>query len=184
MCSLFKSKGPKITDTIFLNEQGCRSAIAQWLQQNTTGVVVVWFQHDLEQLRTSLGNLAEDRFILADRLAFSHGSERSILFVGHYPVRATEYELFENQGLKEATVYSHLDMPLLKTFGSERIKELMIKMGMKEDEPLSHAMITSAIGNAQDKIAKSVITDMRAPSEEEWMRMNVPQKELLYDISL
>jgi hypothetical protein len=168
-----KNKGVKIKDVVFLGENGCGKAIGQWLQENADGIVAVWFQQELDKLRSALGNISAERFVLAERI--SYNMPHPVLFAGHYPLRKVEQELADKLGLKEITVYTHLDMPLLQCFGSEKIKEMMVKMGMAEDEPLSHAMITSAIGNAQDKIAAACITDMHATSEAEWMRMNMPQ---------
>ena len=167
-----ENKGPKVIDVVFLNEQGCTNAIARWLLQNPKGVVAVWFQKDLNMLRQTLNNFAGDRFVLSNRLSDYQSDIRPILFSGHYPLRTGEFDLCANVGIKEMLVYTHLDASLFKAFGSDRIKELMEKMGMKEDEPLSHPMITSAIANAQEKIAKQCITDLQAWSEEDWMNTN------------
>jgi preprotein translocase subunit SecA len=43
-----------------------------------------------------------------------------------------------------------LDDPLLKALTAS-LGPLLEKLGMKEDEPISHAMVTRAIRNAQDK---------------------------------
>jgi preprotein translocase subunit SecA len=45
-----------------------------------------------------------------------------------------------------------LEDDLMRIFGSDRIKSLMVKMGMKDDEPIEHAMITNAIAKAQKKV--------------------------------
>jgi preprotein translocase subunit SecA len=45
-----------------------------------------------------------------------------------------------------------LEDDLMRIFGSDRIKGLMIKMGMKEDEPIEHNMISNAIAKAQKKV--------------------------------
>lgn len=45
-----------------------------------------------------------------------------------------------------------LEDDLMRIFGSDRIKGLMVKMGMKEDEPIEHSMITNAIAKAQKKV--------------------------------
>ena len=45
-----------------------------------------------------------------------------------------------------------LEDDLMRIFGSDRIKGLMVKMGMKDDEPIEHAMITNAIAKAQKKV--------------------------------
>lgn len=41
---------------------------------------------------------------------------------------------------------------LMRIFGSERISGIMDKMGMKEDEPIEHRMISNAIARAQKKV--------------------------------
>jgi preprotein translocase subunit SecA len=43
-----------------------------------------------------------------------------------------------------------LDDPLLRGF-TPSLAPMLEKLGMKEDEPISHAMVTRAIRNAQDK---------------------------------
>lgn len=45
-----------------------------------------------------------------------------------------------------------LEDDLMRIFGSDRIKGIMIKLGMKEDEPIEHNMITNAIAKAQKKV--------------------------------
>lgn len=45
-----------------------------------------------------------------------------------------------------------LEDDLLRIFGSGRISGIMDKLGMEEDEPIEHSMITRAIENAQRKV--------------------------------
>jgi preprotein translocase subunit SecA len=45
-----------------------------------------------------------------------------------------------------------LEDDLMRIFGSDRIKGIMIKLGMKEDEPIEHSMISNAIAKAQKKV--------------------------------
>jgi preprotein translocase subunit SecA len=45
-----------------------------------------------------------------------------------------------------------LEDDLMRIFGSSRIKDLMTTMGMKDDEPIEHKMITNAIAKAQKKV--------------------------------
>lgn len=45
-----------------------------------------------------------------------------------------------------------LEDDLMRIFGSDRIKGIMVKLGMKEDEPIEHSMITNAIAKAQKKV--------------------------------
>jgi preprotein translocase subunit SecA len=48
--------------------------------------------------------------------------------------------------------YLALEDDLLRIFGSERISGIMTKLGMEEDQPIEHSMITKAIENAQRKV--------------------------------
>ncbi len=45
-----------------------------------------------------------------------------------------------------------LEDDLMRIFGSDRIKKMMNTLGMEEDEPIEHRMITSAIVKAQKKL--------------------------------
>jgi preprotein translocase subunit SecA len=45
-----------------------------------------------------------------------------------------------------------LEDDLLRIFGSDRITGIMEKLGMEEDEPIEHSMISRAIENAQRKV--------------------------------
>jgi len=48
--------------------------------------------------------------------------------------------------------YLSLEDDLLRIFGSGKISGIMEKLGMEEDEPIEHTMITRAIENAQRKV--------------------------------
>ncbi len=48
--------------------------------------------------------------------------------------------------------YMSLEDDLLRIFGSGRISGIMDKLGMEEDEPIEHNMISKAIENAQRKV--------------------------------
>lgn len=66
-----------------------------------------------------------------------------------------------------------MDEPLFLHLGGERMIQLMQQMGMKEDEPVEHSLITNAIHNAQEKLAKKVTVEHTAGSMEEWFSKNI-----------
>ena len=45
-----------------------------------------------------------------------------------------------------------LEDDLMRIFGSDKIKGIMVKLGMKDDEPIEHSMISNAIAKAQKKV--------------------------------
>ncbi|PLX50671.1 MAG: preprotein translocase subunit SecA [Desulfobulbaceae bacterium] len=48
--------------------------------------------------------------------------------------------------------YLSLEDDLLRIFGSDRISGIMERLGMEDDEPIEHSMISKAIENAQRKV--------------------------------
>lgn len=53
---------------------------------------------------------------------------------------------------RDAHIGFHLSLedPLLQSFAGS-LKPLLEKLGMREDEPIAHAMVTRAIRNAQER---------------------------------
>lgn len=45
-----------------------------------------------------------------------------------------------------------LEDDLMRIFGSDKIRNFMVKMGLKDDEPIEHKMISNAIAKAQKKV--------------------------------
>ena len=52
----------------------------------------------------------------------------------------------------ESRFYLSLEDDLMRIFGSENISKFMDKLGMDEDEPITHSMITRSIEKAQKKV--------------------------------
>ncbi|MCL2461898.1 MAG: preprotein translocase subunit SecA, partial [Defluviitaleaceae bacterium] len=52
----------------------------------------------------------------------------------------------------ESRFYISLEDDLMRLFGSDRIKGIVGAMGLGEDEPIEHKMLTKAIENAQKKV--------------------------------
>ena len=61
----------------------------------------------------------------------------------------------------------------MEVFGSEKIKNILDRMGVKENEVIQHGMVTSSISRAQKKIDANVTNELRAKSQEEWFRVNL-----------
>jgi preprotein translocase subunit SecA len=52
----------------------------------------------------------------------------------------------------ESKFFLSLEDDLMRIFGSNRIQSIMTTLGMKDDEPIEHKMITNAIAKAQKKV--------------------------------
>lgn len=72
--------------------------------------------------------------------------------------------------------WNSLEDELLQYFGGENILAIMKKMGMNENEEVSHSMISKALQNAQRKIAEQVVLEVHSNSEKDWFEKNLPHK--------
>jgi GTPase Era involved in 16S rRNA processing len=100
----------------------------------------------------------------------------TFLFYGHYPIPAKENQLLakisEEKKLQGITFFSSLDDHAFEMFGADNIKNIMQKMGLKEDEAIEHAMVTKAMERAREKIASSVTHEIASSTEVEWYERN------------
>ncbi|MCJ7603031.1 MAG: preprotein translocase subunit SecA [Desulfobulbaceae bacterium] len=91
---------------------------------------------------------------LADGVAQLGGLH--ILGTGRHESRRIDNQLRGRSGrqgdLGSSRFYLSLEDDLLRIFGSDRIAGIMDKLGMEEDEPIEHSMISKAIENAQRKV--------------------------------
>ncbi len=110
---------------------------------------------------------------------YSDPNTTQFLFANHYPHFYKETEILEelihlHETVIECCFYVSLDDPLMEVFGSEKIKSILDRMGVKENEVIQHGMVTSSIARAQKKIDANVTNELRAKSQEEWFRVNLP----------
>nr|WP_320012901.1 preprotein translocase subunit SecA [uncultured Desulfobulbus sp.] len=79
-----------------------------------------------------------------------------ILGTGRHESRRIDNQLRGRSGRQgdpgSSRFYLSLEDDLLRIFGSDRLSSVMDKLGMEEDEPIEHSMVTRAIENAQRKV--------------------------------
>lgn len=176
MFNLFKKKETsiKIVDKIWMNESAKIQSIIKDLAKNKETVFIFWFDDTLERVKNILPEKDSSQYSLLNtrEAASIHLPVGKLIFAEHYPLPQKEKELFEKLKLAEAEVWSAMDEPLFKEFGSEKIVQMMKQFGMKEDQVIEHNMISKAIHNAQEKIEAKVTLDQMANSQEEWLRKN------------
>lgn len=177
MFNLFgkKEEKIKIVDKIWIDETSKIRAGINYLQQTANAVVAVWFEETFSKVESSFqsANISIERIYHTRQLTHQIALNSSIVFLEHYPLPSKEEELFKKLQLQKAVIYSSLDEPILKQFGSEKIIGLMKQLGLKEDEAIEHALITSSIRNAQKKIADKVSFEQSAQSQADWMMKNL-----------
>jgi preprotein translocase subunit SecA len=79
-----------------------------------------------------------------------------ILGTGRHESRRIDNQLRGRSGRQgdsgSSRFFLSLEDDLLRIFGSDRISGIMDKLGMEEDDPIEHGMISKAIENAQRKV--------------------------------
>jgi hypothetical protein len=172
MFGWLKQKKPlvPVINTVFMRVSGKNKRLLSLAVQNPQPVFVCWFEASANSLKLffEAQGLPDVRVILPREAAGIHGAP--FIFCEHHPSYITEQERFLNWGLVSATVITSLDEALFKSFGGNRIVDLMKQMGMHEDEPITHPMVNAAIKNAQEKVDKKFKgIEQNARSQEDWL---------------
>ncbi|HWN09658.1 MAG TPA: hypothetical protein VNO50_10380 [Pyrinomonadaceae bacterium] len=106
-------------------------------------------------------------------------SSLDIIVAEHHPMHSRDRELIASAADLDCdaslTFYFSLDDPLMKYFGSDSIKTLFQRLGMAQDECISHPLVSKAIRQAQEKIEQTVGRDLAAQSAEDWFKYNLPK---------
>ena len=143
-------------------------------EKNKETVFIFWFEETLQRAKNILPGNIQQQFplISTKEISSAHLAGKKVIFAEHYPLQQKEKELFERLHLSEVEIWSAMDEPLFKEFGSDKIIQMMKQFGMKEDQVIEHNMISKAIHTAQEKIEKKVALDQTSSSQEEWLRKN------------
>jgi hypothetical protein len=101
-----------------------------------------------------------------------------IFLLEHYPLPGKDKEALELVKIFsisdcKVNFYVSLEDPLMRVFGSDKIKVLLEKLGCS-DAPIEHPMIRAAISQAQGKIKEKATGDGKTVSSEAWFRYFCP----------
>jgi hypothetical protein len=101
----------------------------------------------------------------------------SVFLLGRYPLAEIENKIIEQAAAhfpgSPICFCVSLGDPFFETFGSQNVLSLMDTLGMKDDEFIEHKLVSKAIRNAQDKIAKDILVEFKSRSEKEWFQKNI-----------
>jgi len=194
MFSFFKKpKHQRIDDRIYISRTVADNAfVAEYdklLSENSAVFLFCFFEGTIKRLQPLLANnnavilnaskLNKDFANIAWRTNIQTKQDPIFLFAEHHPhlyyeeTIINEIETLCAGNNPSIGFFTALDEPLMQQFGAQSIIELMKKMGLKEDEAISHSMVTASVANAQRKIAKKVTSQINARSQEEWMQINL-----------
>lgn len=193
-----KSKLDVLDDMIWLTKQakfaGISAATAQCLaepERPFAVLLVAMFQDCLAELQAIVEQSRFDQKkvvpILAEQLSgramstASPDDSQSIMLIvaERHPIQAHNAAIAEfAQTLPcRCRLVHHISLedPLLQMFASEWVQNILQRLGMKEDEAIESRMVARRIQQAAQKIERQAVSDLRASSAEEWMKLNCPK---------
>ncbi len=196
MFGWFKKRPPASPEKIFTSRRALLAALDPLLARTgRTQVLVCAFELSLASLAAELTRpcvrlrsgaelarqLGKPESLLAtttgavEELQWPPGAAPAdFLVVERHPLRRHDDSLEEVvRAVPGCTVtfLLSLDDPFFTRLGGDRLKQLCERLGVG-DEPLEHTFITKSVRNAQDKLAKSVLSERPARSAEEWYAAN------------
>ncbi len=182
--SLFGKKEKEDKDQLF-RDRAFMTSLAKMndcvkiATENEHIIFIAWFSETADQFKKYFieNGLTENRIFETTQISASGLSDKTVVFVEHYPMHTTEENLALKWNFINTPVYSAMDEPLFKHFGSEKLIPVMKMLGMKENEVIEHSMVSKSIINGQHKIEDQVKTEQPATSQAEWMQKNLPANQ-------
>lgn len=169
-----KEKEPASKDLVFITASAKQKAVAEFMNSNPDTLLLVWFEESYEEAVQLMPSM-EARIFMTRTINGSPLQNHPVIFYEHHPLVSKEKSWLEENQLQEAVFYSSLDEPLFLFAGGANIARLMQKMGMQEEEAISHSLISKSIDGARKKLADKVMSATSARSQKEWFERNVPE---------
>jgi hypothetical protein len=168
----------QFNDVTYISEQAKNDAVVKYAAQNDFAICIAWFPETASRYKELFiaSGIDESRVAEARNYSSLKYPGKQIVFLEHYPLHEKEKEFVQDLQQKSFVVYNSLTEPILWAFGGQKIVDLMRRMGMKDDEPVAHAMISKSIRRAQEKLASSITVEQSGASQAEWFKRNFPDK--------
>ncbi len=98
-------------------------------------------------------------------------------FLGRYPYHTSEINMTDRLSSdlphSKITYCLSLEDPIFEAMGSDKLKPMMVSMGMKDDESIDHPLVNKAIENALEKLNRDIVVEFKGHSEKEWFIKNI-----------
>lgn len=165
----------EVINTVWINEAAKWKHCVEQMKQNNLTVIITWFEDTLHLLENIFvqAQIPTSTLFTCRQVSPEHIKHTQVIFAEHYPLYQKEKELYKKLRITQAEVYSSLDEPLFRHFGSERLYKLLQKMDCNENEPIHHKIVDKAIKKAQDKIAGVVTFELGATTQADWLMKNL-----------
>ncbi len=162
-------------DKVYLHSAGKITACLQKAKASPDSIFIAWFTETaatFEKFFVHYG-MDEKRVMLAEKIDITVLQNHQPVFLEHHPLNAKELALVTDWQLTGIAVFSAMDEPLFKHFGSDKMMPLIKLLGFKENEAIEHSYVTESIIKGQNKIAAKVLVEQTANSQAEWMKKNM-----------
>jgi dihydrofolate reductase len=162
-------------DKVYIHSNGKMNACLKLAKTQPEAIFIAWFNETAETYKTffAQNGIDEARITTVNKINPTILQNHQPVFLEHYPLHAKELELVKDWQLTNIPVFSSMDEPLFKHFGSDKMIPLIKLFGMKESEAIEHSYVTESIIKGQGKIANKVLTEQLAASQAEWMIKNM-----------
>ena len=159
----------------FMTTAGKMGACARLAKEDPSTLFLTWFSDTNKSFKTFFAEngVDENRVVDARHFHAAQLATHKAVFAEHHPLLTKEEELVKSWNIMNIPVYSAMDEPLFKHFGSEKMIPMMKMMGMKESEVIEHSLVSKSIIKGQEKIAEQVVVEQAAHSQQEWMEKNL-----------
>ena len=163
------------TDKTYISTAAKMNACLDLAKKEPNAIFIAWFPETARKFKAFYlqHGIPENRVIESRHVHMSLMQDKTAVFIEHYPMHNKELELVQHWPQQQFMVFSAMDEPLFKHFGSEKMIPLMKMLGMKEEEAIEHIMVSRSITKGQDKIASQVVVEQSADSQQRWMDINI-----------
>ncbi|MEI7471061.1 MAG: hypothetical protein WCJ85_02315 [Chitinophagaceae bacterium] len=161
-------------DLVFIHSKAKDEAILQSAKADPQLIFMAWFADSTSYYKKLFADhaLAEERIKDGKHWRPLGENINHLAMLEHHPMQEKETVLLPDNFIGQVNVFSALDEPMFKQFGSEKMIGLIKLLGMKESEAIEHPLVSKSIAKAQDKIAAQVVFEQSADSQQEWLKKN------------
>ncbi|CAN5483936.1 hypothetical protein BH11BAC5_BH11BAC5_52010 [soil metagenome] len=164
-------------DKVYLHSTGKIVACLQLAKASPDCIFIAWFAETATTFVKFFNQYGfdEKRIVLAEKMDPGLLQNHHPVFIEHYPLNAKELALVADWQLTGIPVFSAMDEPLFKHFGSDKMVPLIKLLGFKESEAIEHSYVTESIIKGQNKIAAKVLVEQPTHSQAAWMAQNMKE---------
>jgi len=142
--------------------------------QKEEHLLLYFFDHTRDELNALLDAAHLTHCKVESAHDFSRPAKSAIILAEIHPLESVMKRTLAKFSVEETIrAYIGMDEVMLKVFGSDKIVQIMEKLGMQPNEAISHRMIDQSIDSAMKKLEEKIKQpiDIRT-SPEDWAKAN------------